>query len=286
MNSKYIFLFITFLFIEACTFTDNVDRTASFMEINTIDVVAANSSQGVVTHDITDVWISVDGDLLGVFPLPAVIPLLASSDSTSIQVTAGIRNNGAINNPIIYPFLRPITYTEKLVPGETISRSPTFTYFENLEIPILETFENGTIFTVDLDEDFDTGIEITDECVRSGLNAAVLKMDLTNPAIGISSDIGFDPSLIDADIAFLEMDYKNDINFFVGIIREENGNVFPEFKIELRPQEDWNKIYLDFSNELAPASLLSYRVIIVSEIIENEQDSASIFIDNLRLIHR
>ena len=82
---------------------------------------------------------------------------------------------------------------------------------------------------------------------------------------------------------FLELDYKNDIELQIGLITIEENLEFKNYKLVLKPQEDWNKVYVDFSNELLSSNLNKYRV--VFGVVNPTDEDKVVYLDNVKLLH-
>ena len=85
VNITYIFLII-FFFLSSCDKDEEIQEIPSYIHIEDI-TLTTNPNEGLNTHNITDVWIYVEGDseieFRGAYPLPSTIPIL-KKDSTKI----------------------------------------------------------------------------------------------------------------------------------------------------------------------------------------------------------
>ncbi|MCF8367299.1 MAG: hypothetical protein K9H16_16035, partial [Bacteroidales bacterium] len=83
----------------------------------------------------------------------------------------------------------------------------------------------------------------------------------------------------------LEMNYKNDHFFSVGIIEESTSQIIKTEVIILFESEDWNKIYINLTNSVRASSASSFKILIRSYITD-EETQANILLDNLKLMYR
>jgi len=97
-------------------------------------IVESNQeTEGSAFQAISDVWVYINpegsegSDLLGVFPLPATIPVLEEG-KTSLTIQAGVKLNNQTANRSIYPFFRSNQQTIDLVAGETVKLNPVISY--------------------------------------------------------------------------------------------------------------------------------------------------------------
>ena len=283
MKSSFGWFFAFPLVFMACGFLNEDGDIPSYLKIEEISLETIEI-QGESSHKILDVWISADGVNLGVYPLPAQIPIIPNAPETDLIIFAGIRNNGIQSNPIIYPFYEKIERTENLRPPEELNLSLNFRYNTTAKFALIENFENSNIFTVDLDENPLTELKKSSDDVMYGNAAGMILLDDTNRTLQVATAKDF-VLPVDGTAVFLEIDYKNDIDLLVGLIGVEEATFTKFFKLVLPPQEEWNKIYVDFSEDLANSQFSAYKVLFGAELNTDEVDKATILLDNIKLIH-
>jgi len=282
---KNYFLLISILFICGCSLTDNDQPIPSYLIVNDVNVFTA-VGQGDPTHNITDLWVYADNELLGVFALPAKIPILVNSETTSFSIYPGIRNNGETGRSFIYRLMQSQDFDLSLAPGDEVERSFTFAYTENAVFDFVESFESqGHIFTLDLDENVETNIEVTDETAVAGIRSGKISLTSENNRIGVGTIFRYDRAQNSGSDSYLEMDYKCDIPFFVGVIYIQEGQEVTQPLIVINPQEEWNKIYVDFTEILTSPVLENYRVYFTTDLEPLNQTSGEIYLDNLKFVH-
>ena len=89
---KYYYLLILFLLFAGCSLTDSDQPIPSYLVVNEVSV-STLPAQGAPTHKITDLWVYADNQLIGVFEIPARIPILVNGETTEFQIFPGIRRN-------------------------------------------------------------------------------------------------------------------------------------------------------------------------------------------------
>lgn len=283
---KYYYLLIPILFLGSCSLTDNDNPIPTYIIINDVSVFTT-PDEGDPTHNITDVWITADNELLGVFPLPAKIPVIAKGDSTKLRISPGFRNNGEASRSFTYNLMNPQELVMALTPGQEVELSLTFTYIDNAIFDFVESFEgSGHIFTLDLDGDDVTNIEISDESAVAGTNSGKISLDRTNSFISAGTIFKYEGSQNAGSDSYLEMDYKCDMPFFVGVIYIQEGQEVSQPLLFVNPKEDWNKLYVDFTEILTSPLLESYRIYFTTDLEPlTGQETGEIFLDNLKFIH-
>jgi hypothetical protein len=282
---KYYYLLFSTLIIGSCSLADNDQPIPSYLVINDVNVVTT-ANQGLPTHNIKDIWVYADNALLGVYELPTRVPILVKDESTRFTIYAGIRNNGETGRSFIYRLMVPEEFTLPLAPGEEVEKVLSFSYTENTIFDFVESFESsGHIFTLDLDENEETTIVVTDESAIAGQKSGKIKLDTENHKISVATIFSYDRAQNAGSDSYLEMDYKCDVPFFVGVIYVQQGQEVTQPLLVVNPQAEWNKLYVDFTTILTSPVLENYRVYFTTDLAPLNADSGEIFLDNLKFIH-
>ena len=85
---------------------DKEEQIPSYIYISEFVLYTKNTNFGSNSHDFVDAWVYANNKLIGVFELPATIPILESG-SKQLTIIAGIRKNGLYYEREAYPFLKP-----------------------------------------------------------------------------------------------------------------------------------------------------------------------------------
>jgi hypothetical protein len=281
---KYL-IYIFIIFLSACSLTDNFDNVPARITIPSVSVTPEDG-QGSGSHKIKDLWVFVNEFSLGVYELPQVIPIFRETDPSQITFFAGVRNNGAVGSPIQYPFYQPIQIDRSLEPGSEETLNLEFGYRPETVFEFVEDFENSNIFTFDEDGDEDTFLEAFSVDPLEGQNSGFATFG-ENDTLEIATAFVYKDLPLNGTSIFLEMDYKCNVSLNVGLIGILDNAAFKNYKIVLRPQENWNKIYIDFTEDVLASQLDGYRVVIGAVYDETETggEPAEIGLDNLKFVH-
>jgi len=109
------------MLFTSCSLFDNEDPIPGFLILDN-PTLTAGPNQGANTHKITDAWVFDGGNFLGIFPMPARVPVILDGTEKSFTIFAGIRNNGVAENSLRYPFYQPVIYNANLAEREDIYR--------------------------------------------------------------------------------------------------------------------------------------------------------------------
>ncbi|MEM6963485.1 MAG: hypothetical protein AAF573_01885, partial [Bacteroidota bacterium] len=282
----YLFV-IALLFFAGC---DTEDETIpAYIHVKSFNL-QTNPGQGTSTApQIKDVWVTLEQEgFLGNYELPATLPLVAEGP-TKMFLDAGIKVNGITNTPDIYPFYARYELTPDLVLGEIDTLQPVAVYDSRVQFPYLENFDGGNT----LDVTFDNApniLGITNEPaeVFEG-NSAKFTLDTTTTRFEIATSDSRRMELPkEGRSVFLEMHYKNEGLLEVGLVGYRSSDNFPNrtYFFALNPKEEWNKIYIDLTDQLINAApdIVEFQILFGAQLPAGVT-SASYFIDNIKVLH-
>jgi hypothetical protein len=246
--------------------------------------LTAKTSEGSSAQKITDAWVYVDGEINGVFQMPITLPVVEMGQH-EISIFAGVRNNGTKSNPVIYPFFNTFIQKIDLKAGKTDTIRPSTTYITNAQFKIMEDFEKGNILRFDRDGNttlnfttIDNGFEgRSGQIILTKTNASMEKATTTKVAL---------PNT--AENIYLEMNYKTEAELSIGIIGSDpvtNISGTASYKITLFPNKEWNKTYINLTNEVKDLKMTNFQIVFRS-LLPDSLNSATILIDNIKLIQK
>jgi hypothetical protein len=286
-------LLIIIIFMWSCDIINPEEEIPAYIVVESIDL-KTYPGEGTDDHNITDVWLSVDGDFQGVFPLPATIPLLEKGEHL-ISLQAGIKDNGINSTPEIYPFYAPFEVTLNLQAEVVETLSPVFEYADGVQFSFIEEFEgSGQIFQemrIGSDDDMIT-LSTLPENVFEGDHSGVVKLDTATSVIEIGTLSRY-PDLGDNGFqTYLEVNYKSEVPVFFGLIGYENFGSLggtPLFDAGFQGSSNWKKIYFNLAKAVLTPGFDEYQVGFQAYIPQEDGiltlDSARVFLDNIKLVH-
>jgi hypothetical protein len=240
-----------------------------------MSVYVTDPLDGTTSQKITDVWLYADDEILGVFPLPVTIPVLKTG-TTKLTFSPGILANGISTTRVQYPFYTDTIMYIDLVAGQTDTITPYVTYRAATQFLLNEDFENGNEFS-NVERVTDAG------SVFEGNTSGHILVDttryvraVTNTKFQVNQDAGV--------IVFVELNYKSSHTMKAGIIGSSTTQgTFVVSKVFISPQDDWNKIYLNFTPEIN--NTLAYEFQFFLEVNEQSTtDEINIEIDNVKIL--
>lgn len=250
------------------------------MAIDSVQFIDNVITQGSASSNITDAWVDANDERVGVFPLPATLPVIAT-DSTKFVVSAGIMDNGVSGTRTTYPFYNPYTVSLLVEPKNIYHIAPVFSYRAATKFPLIEDFETGNTFNK-ISGDTILNRVTSASNVFEGSNSGQIYLDATHK--------NFEGRSLDqytvtgnGSPVYIEMNYKCTVGFSVGIYGISGlGNV-TDYRWNINPSATWNKVYLNLTDDVASMNATKYQI----QIKAAKPDSVSvgeIYLDNIKLL--
>jgi len=236
------------------------------------------------TSAITDAWVYINGQLQGVYELPAKFPVLEQGNA-NIKVYAGIKNNGISSDRVIYPFYSADTINKVLTINSTTEIYPTVNMKVNIEGKF-EDFESGYSFNSDTRFQKLANGPYGDYGSLS-LNSLSDADSIFFTEINYKDfPLSFDNVPQQGSPTYLELDYNSNTTFLVGMyITSPNSPTIERELLWINPKDAWNKIYVDLTQWVSEAIGAETFSIFIrmqrdSNLVQNKLD-----FDNIRIIH-
>ena len=289
----FLFVLIFSVILNSGCYKFEGDQTIpAYIRIDTILVDSYYPKEGSNSSNITDVWVYVNDNIIGIFELPAVLPVLAQGKQ-KLDIRPGIKINGISSTSIPYPFYQPIVYEDfNFVPDSTIFvENPTTTYYSNLVYPWMEDFEGSSI-SFEENPASDTVIQQTEP--KNNPEAFLSEHSQYSGVISLTEERSVFSAATYGAFAMpqqgspvaLELDFKTNNYVNVGLlIRESSGYVKTPLLI-LNHAEDWTKIYINLGPNLSLHPQASEFRVYFEAGLDKDRSSSTIYLDNLKVIHR
>lgn len=290
MKISFLKLFIFFLLpglllLSSCNDENLKPGVPAFVHVDPFSFSCNYATEGSSRQKIKDVWVFANGATVGVFELPATIPVLLDG-TFELRLEPGIELNGISTTRVSNPFFEPIVIDEfDFIPDSMVSTSPSSTYWESTEFVWIEAFEIAAISldTTNLGGTTDIYRVEGDEAYE-GTYSGKFSLDSEHTVFEAAT---FESYVlpVNGQPVLLEMDYKNDYFFSVGIIEQTSSQIIKTEIIVLNPSDDWNKIYINLTDKVKASSATSFKILIRS-YIGGDVTEANVSLDNLKLMYR
>jgi hypothetical protein len=280
-------LLFPFVF-NSCHLFEPPSDIPSYIHIDSIGFTSDPFTQGSNSHKITDAWVYVDQNLLGVYELPATFPVLASG-THEIDIKAGIMIDGIASSRGTYPFYTIYTQNVNLIKDNIDTIKPIVTYYPVTNFTWMENFENASI-SLSVPPDYknsDTLVAInSSQGAFEGNFSEELYLLNSSSAFMCTSDTFFSLPT-DGRIVYLEMNYKTENTIGVGVVPIGLSTFFnPDTVLQIKPSASWNKIYVDLTSVVGVYPNAIGFKIFFGGYLDPGVINPHIYFDNLKLIHQ
>jgi hypothetical protein len=269
--------------LQSCGWYAKDQGVPAYLHVDTVQVVGTPQTQGTLSARVKDVWLYIDGDLQGAYPLPATIPLLRDG-TVRLQFNAGILLNGISATRAAYPFFVPWDTVVDLYRGRTDTLRPRTSYRNTVRYVWLEDFDNLG-FGLRARSGSDTVLlrESRTDSVFEGLSSLYMAVDQRAPYLVAESIDQF--GLTAGKPCFLELNYRNNVPLQVGLQSQLGSDISdPLWIVELAPAALWSKQYINFSLYLGVVNGARYRVLLRPLHPSGSTVTSRVWVDNLKLL--
>lgn len=279
-----LFGLLVFAFLFSC---QKEELIPAYVRIDDITLTTDETVHGVNSENITDAWVYVDNQPIGVFELPCVFPVL-DEGKHNLTIYPGIKENGVSASRARYPFYTTFNEEITLVKDDTVQLFPSTTYKSNVKMEFLEDFESAGIELV--------SYGISDTAIQFVNDPEIVKYGTKCGGIFINSDdsISLNKTINNLYLernkeVYMEIDYRNNNTMAMGLIwrnsiTEEEQPVHVIMNPQTTGQEVWKKMYIDLSEVVSSEiEATSYGAYIVASLDENISQG-NIFIDNIKIV--
>jgi len=283
------FLWLMGLIFSACEIINPEEDTPAYLYVQPFTLTTNPQTQGSSSHRITEAWLFVNGEYLGAYNLPALIPVLAEGNAT-VRLEAGIKENGLSATPDINPFYEPFRLNMDLAAGRIDTIRPQTRYVDQARFAFIEDFENErsriftrTIIATDIAPNGLPRTSAPGE-VFEGQFSGLLKLNKENPIAEISTNLTFEGLLDRGAFVYLEVNYKAEAPVIFGIVSDQGANYNRYYDPGFLARDNWNKIYFNLGPVIFNSNEDNYRISFQA-LLPTTTDSARIWMDNIKLVH-
>lgn len=255
---------------------------AFFIKSGTVSVITKNTSQGSGSNKITDLYLYVNGQFQGAYPVGHLLPIVTKGQPVTINVFAGIKNNGINQTRISWNFYQNIELDTVVESGKTIERPFSFIYDPNVVFKWIEDFDNPTATTMINSPISNSQYKIAPaaDCYE-GKSLMLEIAPNSGSIIAQVESSGYYALPAGSSNVYLEMDYKCNQAFEVGLF----GGSELKVALNINPQENWNKIYIQLSNAVSNSPVYDKYKVYFRMVKTTDNDNPKLYLDNLKLVH-
>jgi hypothetical protein len=277
------FFAVSLWLLSSCNIINPAEPVPGYVKVEKFTITPV-PSLGTDSNKITDVFAYTDTKFQGSYELPAQFPVIETGTREMIFF-AGIIVNGISNTRADYPFYDSYKQTVNLEPGKIITINPVIKYSENVVASWLESFQGAGVSLLKFSG---TDIEITklppaDVNNYEGISGVVYLKD-AQTHFKISTDTSYNLPKANSAV-FLEMNYKCNNTFAIGMIAVTGTATYEIPVISINKKENWNKIYIELGSIVKAYVDANYFKIYFEAYKEDGVANAEFYFDNFKLLH-
>jgi hypothetical protein len=245
----------------------------------------AQPGQGSGMNEINEVWVYANSNFLGAFA-PPVNVYYYGEGATTLTCRPGIRNNGIAADAIVYPLFTGYTINLDVSPGSSHLIQPGTGYSSQAGFSFIADFELSNPFTDDRDTVSASMLVPSTDDVFEGTYSG--KIDLSEEAyfIEVTHEVVMGDLPTDGKDTYLELRYKNDVEFGIGLLGSSlQGESYYQFIYLTSPSAEWNMLYLDLTDWLKASNLDGYKILFRAIYTGDGEEKQQIYFDNIKVVH-
>jgi len=284
---SFVALFSVGLCSSGCELINPDEQIPAFLRMEEY-AISTTGDQGYPVHNLTDAWVYHEEQLIGVYELPASIPIL-SDGATDLRIKPGMRVSGQVGQRSSHPFINDLTPTISLFPDSHVVYNPTVTYKADAKFEWVEEFEGAGLSLVATAQNQGVMTRIQGEGAFAGQS---LKMSLSGSnqlLMECATSERFTTLPRAGAPIILECSYRNNNRLFIGLISQTTTGVRQTTIMVLNASPDvWKHVYVNVGETVSSSSLANasgHQVFFGFIRDEVGSDEAYAIIDNIKLIH-
>ncbi len=280
-----------FLLLSGLACSDEQEPVPAYLRV---EPFAVDALGGAEWQNITEAWVYVNNVFLGGYSIPALVPVLAE-DTCAVLVFPGVKENGQLLTPSVYPMLQRHEGKVVLTPGQTTALKPMTRYVSDIRFPwSIErgTFDAGVIVLQDRDDNPQTGFELVTEDAFAGRSVR-MRADTANRLNDVATEAVEGLPATRARQVWLELHRKNDVPFELWLLADDGpGTTETSTSVFVfGVSNTWRKIYLNLTDPLVNLGerkrhrLLFRLALRPNNAGQFERPVGTVLFDNIRLMH-
>lgn len=276
-------------FLLSCK-PDQEEGIPAYIKIDTLKSDLDYATQGSNSHNFTEAWVLVDGQLQGIYSVPALFPVLETG-TRDILIRPGIKRNGAAAGRLDHPHFQNLVYNaQSLRIGDTLVLEPSFELNTGITVWFEDFEEAGFKFTNTDNTDTNLVRIENDPNVFEGIGSgyAYLLNDQQSFSFFTTENFKFRFGTP----VYLEFDYKMAGFFKISLlVHNSNGGdnlrtvLFVAPKLDDSGNPIYNKIYISLSEIIATEVNATSFDIVFQGFTDIGQTNVPFFIDNVKVLY-
>lgn len=243
--------------------------------------------QGELTHNLSQIFVSMGGEVIGVFELPAKIPIIGDGKQEFV-LQPGIIVNGISETKLRYPFAENVTVKLDLIKNDTISYTPTTKYYSTLNF-LIEDFESPSM-QIDVNENSlgTVGRNNDPEILQWGNRYGEIILTDVDSLVMFVTNFGKSLPKFGTNV-FMEFDYMNTNSALTSVVSYGNGAYHVDPFVLITPQKknkaEWKHFYLDLKENISALQNVPFNEVQMAFLKDELGEDSYFYIDNIKIIY-
>ncbi|MCX6281650.1 MAG: hypothetical protein NTU51_06790 [Bacteroidetes bacterium] len=276
--------FLGVILLASCEKFKGDQEVPAYLSIDSIYIYTDYAIQGSASHNISDSWVYVDGQLIGAFQMPAKFPVLQMG-THKVTIMPGIKKNGISSTRATYDFYAPISFNAKFgIDSVTKLRTLKTTYASNSNFLWKEDFE-GTSIKLDTTNRSTVPVRVTSEgspLTIEGLHSGIMITDSVNDFAEAQSH---DEFLIPFAPVYLELNYNINTILTVGVILTGPSAFIQTPVVNLNVTNNKSKkIYIELTPALNSTTGIDHFRVYFGAFKDANVKNGVIVLDNIKVV--
>ncbi len=281
LSGNLLLLTATFsLTLISCNIINPAEPVPAYVHVGSI-ALSTTSAQGSNSNKIVDSWVYVDGNIVGIYEMPATLPVL-SAGSHNLTIRPGILINGIAATRTAYPFYTGYDTTVNFESAKTISVSPKVTYTSSTRFLQNEDFDQAGLSLKKFSGSDTMLVVDTLTANRFEGNCGAVFLDAAHDFFMCSSIDSFPLPL--GTPAYIELNYMGDNEFTAGLITYTASAAFATDIVTFKATGTWRKEYINLTPFITSASAFAYKIYLKATK-SSTLTNASIYFDNIKVVN-
>ena len=266
--------------ITSCNIINPAEPVPAYIHVDSFSLSTNPITQGSSTNKMTDVWAFVDGNIIGTFEMPATFPVLSSGNHT-LTLRPGILVDGISATRSIYPFYTGSDTTFNFESGKIKTVIPKINYYASAKFKIEDFDQPGRNLVKYSGSDTDLVVVLNQNSFEGKSGAVYL--DNSHSLFACAWKDSF--LLPIAGPAYVELNYKCDNPFTVGLITYNSHSTYTEDIVSFKATQTWKKQYVSLGPALVNGvNAVGFKVYI--KAVKNaDLTVAALYFDNIKVVY-
>lgn len=248
--------------------------------------VVLEDGEGSASARVEEVWVYTPTDVLGAFPLPADIPVLAGETGEVVELTfsAGIRANGIAATRKPYPPYAAVPVELALTEGGFDTLSFEAGYADGFEVLFVEDFETANRFAESVTSTAEVVRTTADGQVFEGVGSGRAELSASAATVWAQTNEQQYP-LNPNGPCWLEFDYACTQSFAIGLNPQNLIQDNPTPILVLNSSDGaWKKIYLDLGPVVRSETSAAWFEVTLEAVWDGSAETTWFAVDNLKIV--